>query len=285
MDLIHDVGSFSFESETIERMREEFYRYQNEEVSLEGFLDTLQRFIPSTIKNFFKFSKSLNTTTFKFKYDKKLQDNVKKYIVTKSYLDLDDDFAYIPPYYSGTYLQYADLLFNISKYSKALEKNIDQYEHTLGIVLSSDNGKLTDFSKDIKLYNQWRSEREEYKKSLAALFTSKSTSDKVPYTQVIKRQEDWNIINETMTELEKNIMTINVVNIKKKIEVLSKHLSDIKTMVDNKTLDNGNKDLPRMIAIGALEIAEQIEFYSLLRYQLETLTKAIIDTVEHYKRK
>lgn len=270
-----------FESTFLNNMKAEYFSIQKEVQSMEGFLDGLKRMIPNTIKNFLGFSKSLTVNKHSVKaLDRKTVNIIQSKIIAVSYMDLDHDTAMIPAYFTGTYLQYAELLLKFAQYCSKLQQHIDQYERSLALILSDPKGNLKDFSKEISEYSQWRAEREGLKQDLAALFTSKSTSDIAPYGQVIKRQSEWDDVIKTMESVSIIINRIDVKDIKDSITHLSNLLTEIKKLIDQGNLDESNKDIGKQIGMGALEIAEQIEFYSLLRFQYDILYNCIIETVD-----
>ena len=130
-----------------------------------------------------------------------------------------------------------------------------------------------------------RGEREELKKELAALFTSKSTSDKTSYSQVIRRQSDWFDIDKSLSTIAKRVNDIDSKKIKDNIKILSDHLVEIKAMLEKGEIDNSNKSIVNLLSVGCLEIAEQIEFYALLRFQYDILFTAVTDTIQLLNKK
>lgn len=273
------MSDVSFDYNYIEELRRNVDE-NNEEVSLEGFVDTLKKIIPNAVKNFLGFSKSLDIRSKAVTFNSREINKILKKSQGSNYLDRSDSLVYIPPHYTGTYLQYCELLDKFADYSNSLIGNMNFFEENLGYILSNENGKLKDFSKDITEYNQWRVERENLKKELASLFTGKSTSDKTTYDQVIKRNSDFVDIAKYIDTIQEKISKIDVKKVKENINLLSSHLTDIKKMLDEKKIDDASKDIGRNIAIGTLEIAEQIEFYSLLRFQYDILTTAIFDSLD-----
>ena len=275
----------SFDTDYIEKLRNDVERVKEEEISIESFLDTLKKVIPNTIKNFLGFSKSVDVKKSNlYTLDSKDLRDLKN-ITNQKYLDITDSICYIPPHYTGTYIQYCELLDKFSLYSSNLIKNMSYFEENIGIIISTKNGSLKDFSKDVKVYNQWKVEREELKKELAALFTSKSTSDKTSYSQVIRRQSDWFDIDKSLSTIAKRVNDIDSKKIKDNIKILSDHLVEIKAMLEKGEIDNSNKSIVNLLSVGCLEIAEQIEFYALLRFQYDILFTAVTDTIQLLNKK
>ena len=270
----------------IQELRKNKVSIEGMEESVEGFFDTLSSVIPNTIKAFFGFSNSFDVKDYGIvkPIDSKISKKIGKDLLKYGYLDLSEDsIAYVPPYYTGTYLQYIDLLLDMAEYNSHLLERMNTFAVSVGEIISSETGQMKDFSKDISNYSKWAAERNTLKNTLASLYTGKNANDAVRYGNVIKRQADWTEINEKLAELTKRINSIDAKEVKKKVDTLSNHLMLLKENIEKGVIKNPNKDFNKSIAQGALEIAEEVEFYALLRYQYDIIITCITRTVEQIR--
>ena len=252
--------------------------------SMEGFFDTLKNIIPNTIKAFFSFTNSLSFKNSVVKgLDSKWVNVIKKDIIQHPYLDVVDKIAFAPPYYTGTYLQYVELLKEMVAYNNGLIARIEAFDITIGRIISTPTGQLKDFTKEISEYSKWSTGRNTLKNTLASLYTGKSTNDAVPYGNVIKRQADWDEVLKGLVEIEKGINQIDNKKLKKQLDILAEHLAILKEMIEKGSISNPGKDFNKQVAQGTLEMAEQIEFYALMRYQYDILLTCVQRTAEHFK--
>lgn len=255
------------------------------QTSLESIKETLLNLIPDVVKNFSGYVADFISRDFKIKFDpisdKEL--NTIKGIHSEIYLELKDKAMPIPVYFTGTYLEYLSILEQMMEYNRAIEYNQDQFRKIVGSVLSDERSRHKDYSKEIHFFTELRAKREHIKENLSRLFTGKSTLVKAPYSQVLKRNKDWDEIIKKLDTLVKEINTFPVNKVEKNVSVLNEQLNIIVDQIKKGELEEAHPSLTKALSIGALEIAEQVEFLGLSIYQMDILNKVIHTAIEQFE--
>lgn len=245
----------------------------------EGFISSIRRIIPSILDRFTKFVNVFKAPKPVYDFDRVTTTNV-NIIKGHDYIDLSDITVPIPQHYSGTYLDYAIMLRIMTDYNESLLPNLLSLERNLGVIISTPNGVNTDFTNEIKRHEENRNRRNEIKDNLASYFTSKSADSGAPYSQVVKRNHD---LSECLTffsyvaDNQNKIDSNQVLKISKNI---STHLTTLKKMLSNDEFGSTNKTLAEYLQIAVLEMAEEMEFFSLTRYQTDIFRTLFLDAIK-----
>lgn len=245
----------------------------------EGFISSIRRIIPSILDRFTKFVNVFKAPKPVYDFDRVTATNV-NIIKGHDYIDLSDITVPIPQHYSGTYLDYVIMLKTMTDYNESLLPNLLSLERNLGIIISTPNGVNTDFTNEIKRHEADRKRRNEIKDNLASYFTSKSADSGAPYSQVVKRNHD---LSECLTffsyvaDNQNKIDSNQVLKISKNI---STHLTTLKKMLSNDEFGSTNKTLVEYLQIAVLEMAEEMEFFSLTRYQIDIFRTLFLDAIK-----
>nr|DAP45225.1 MAG TPA: vimentin [Caudoviricetes sp.] len=250
--------------------------------SEEGFLDAIKRIIPSIIDSFNNFAKKLGFDDKPLSYLSHVRQVDVKEVSKSQYTDIMDAIIPIPQYYTGTYLAYISLLNKFSDVHKELLFNMETFQKNLGIALSSPTGLNQDFSSDLKRVRQLKQERQSLKEEMAALFTGRTNVVKTSYGNVIKRNADVLECAKVMAEVADKINAIDNKKVVSTTKDLAEQLNAFKKHISSKDVVINGKTVPDYFVESTLELAEEIEFYALTRYQysiFKSLFEEMLTTV------
>lgn len=180
---------------------------------------------------------------------------------------------------------------SLAEYSSALVKAVEEFQDLEKDVLSpygswlgqrvADPASLKALTNSLKIPGLQAPKLEATQKQLDHYFPSKVDSKEPIYGEVIRRQADW-------VELYNNIKKLNTLYANGKFEAVQKKVPELSQLLEVLSQRMGefqgeyqlSSINTERLAKVTFEIAEQIEFYGVIRHRVEELLKVVEQNVE-----
>lgn len=208
------------------------------------------------------------------------------------YTDMAKVTLYVPSGLAVTYREWLSVLDKCAEVTLTIESRVlDPMLTWVGLLTSDDsrflNRRVRDGLGDIDF-----ADLDVLKKDIAKCF-NKRYKDERPYGEVLTRNKDWDLVVEESNLLTERTARIRpgVVHEKTKqlshyLDTLAKHLSDPDT-VDKFNDEYGklfNRDIISTLADMTYKVAQEVEFFSVYVYYLETTSQSIEDSMAKIKK-
>jgi hypothetical protein len=203
------------------------------------------------------------------------------------YTDMAKISLYVPSGMSVSYLDWLKVLEDAAETTLTLESRVlDPFLAWVGLLTSDDsrfiNRRVKDGLGDIEF-----SDLDRLKGAIAECF-SRRVKDERPYGELLGRNKDWdtvvkesNLLTERTARIRPNVIHEKTQQLSHYLETLAGHLSDPDT-VDKFNNEYGklfNRDIVSTLADMTYQVAQEVEFFSVYVYYLESTAQAIEDSM------
>lgn len=248
-----------------------------ESVALESFSDTVKKLVPSisaSVRSFvssfrYKLSDADGRTT-EF-YNEAEFAKLVKLLDSHKYTNLMELRLYVPEGFKG----------NITEYAKTLQRAQAHVNKVLGDVVIPYNVFLSKLvtnpnaAKDTRLQltqlNQIKAAREFLRSQLAEFFMVGSTASYCKIGDAVSNNAEWSVLADTLKLISADFDMKRPEQVKDAVE----DTSELLDALSNSASDNGLRDISsqtlRTLGDATLEVAREIEFFSIINYQVNTL--------------
>lgn len=248
-----------------------------ESVSLESFAETVKRLVPSIASSVSTFTSGLRVVLQSSRgastayYDEREFDRAVGVLAGHKFTNLIDLRMYVPEGFKG----------NIAAYAALLNRAHEHADRVIGDVLNPYNvfvSKLVtnpNAARDTRLHladlNKIKTAREFLQAQLASFFPAGSTVASIKLGDGLDNQGN-------IKELAGHLKAISEVFDPKKTETVNKSVKDCSELLDalgEAAHNDGLRDISaqtlRTLGDATLEVAREIEFFSVINYQVNAL--------------
>ena len=207
-----------------------------------------------------------------------------KNITKVSFAEVRTLRADVPEGFDGYYLDYVGVLSDCAKELEQLTTDVlKPYAIFLGQLVSArDVKRLVDDR--AHQYKKSERERKDGYKAIARYFTTVKADNSKLIGDVIQRNGDWTGV---FTQLNKATASINAVDrdvLKDLVSQAEDYLEVLHGMLKDDKLQGITPESSKALAAGAYEVAQHIEYYSVVYYRILGFTNALAGTVERVNK-
>lgn len=267
-------------------------------ISNEGFIENVGNYVSKVVTNFSDYFKNSNI--------KKITSNMVGWSIKLdahdsaviAQFDKDPMFyglivneqipAVIPPYFTGDYLSYAELLNSICEHAMGLPEYIGLTYDTIGKVVTSLEYSMNSFNEVKEALAKKDASRQGLRDDLASLYTGKVNTDFADFTKVFKSGKDvstfvkmFDDTHFTGTFFNKKNKDGLPKNIIKQGNDLSALMIEFNRLYKGGEIVNVEKGFNVLFSKLALSVAEEMEFYALAYYQRDILSNSFVKTLDN----
>lgn len=248
-----------------------------ETISLESFSDTVRRLVPSIASSIASFTNGLrvvlqadrgSTTAF---YDERNFDRAVTQLTDQKYANVLDMRIYTPEGFKGNIATYAEVLARAQKHADGVIADVvTPYNVFLSKLVTNPNA-ARDTRLQLSELNKIKAAREFLTGQIAAFFPAGSTAAAGKFGDSIENMA-------ALRSLADNLKTIDAAFDQKKANAVTQAVKDCSSLLDalsNQAHEDGLKDISaqtlRTLGDATLEVAREIEFFSLINYKVNSL--------------
>lgn len=243
---------------------------------LPGFVASVQSFFQNMVRS----APDYHVIDQKF-FSRKLKDS------NVQYTSMSKVSLYIPSGLSVSYLEWLEILNECAEVTLTLEARVlDPFLAWVGLLTSDDSRFLNRRVKD-GLGQIDFADLDRLKQKIEGAF-SRRYKDERPYGEVLERNKDWdavieqiNLLNEKTARIRPKVIHEKTATLSQYLEDLSGHLSD-PDVVDRFNTEYKklfNRDIISVLAEMTYQVAQEVEFFSVYVFYLESTTQAVEDSV------
>ena len=203
------------------------------------------------------------------------------------YTDMAKVTLYVPSGLAVSYQEWLDVLAGAADAALTIESRVlDPMLTWVGLLTSDDSRFLNRRVKD-GLGEIDFADLDKVKKDLAKCF-NKRYKDERPYGELLSRNKDWdtivgesNLLTERTARVRPSVIYAKTKQLSDYLDTLSKHLSDPSTVekFDTEFGKLFNRGIVSALADMTYRVAQEVEFFSVYVYYLETTAQAIEDSM------
>jgi len=162
----------------------------------------------------------------------------------------------------------------------------------LGGLLTSDDSRFTNRRVKDGLADIDFADLDRLKKSIGQCF-DRRVKDERPYGELLDRNKDWdtvieesNLLTERTARIRPSVIYEKTQQLSHYLETLATHLSDPDTVdkFNNEYKKLFNRDIVSALADMTYKVAQEVEFFSVYVYYLESTAQAIEDSMVKIKK-
>lgn len=248
-----------------------------ESMALESFADTVRKIIPSlasSIKAFttnFRYVLSDDKGATNFSYNDRDFENLVKMLEGHKYTNLMDLRMYVPEGFKGNITAYAATLQRAQVHvAKVIGDVVVPYNVFLSKLVTNPNA-----AKDTKLQlsalNQIKQAREFLKGQLGEYFQAGSTASYCKLGDAVESNNDWKLLFAALNGINTDFDIKRAEQVKNAVDDCSQLLDALSTAAQENGLREISPQTLRTLGDATLEVAREIEFFSLVNYQVSVL--------------
>jgi len=249
--------------------------------SLPGFVASVQSFFQNMVKS----SPDFHVIEQKLFSHKLTASKIQ-------YTDMAKVTLYVPSGLSVSYLEWMKVMDDCSQTTLTLETRVlDPFLTWVGLLTSDDsrftNRRVKDGLADIDF-----ADLDRLKESIGQCF-DRRVKDERPYGELLDRNKDWdtvieesNLLTERTARIRPSVIYEKTQQLSHYLETLATHLSDPDTVdkFNNEYKKLFNRDIVSALADMTYKVAQEVEFFSVYVYYLESTAQAIEDSMVKIKK-
>lgn len=262
--------------DTFISLEKEFNLIALESQVLSNVASTLKNIFPSIVekvKNSFTKTKDLPEIEIKLSTEQAFITNEIHHF---KYLDVAELSVNYPEGFIGDYLEYATDLLAIVKSMKDINKDsLDPFFLTLSTFLTNKEEKFS--TKDLtQFYSNIRKQRQGFIDIIAKHYDHNApVIAKTKILHLVSRNTDFKTLFTVMNTLKKEAETINLKLVNDNCSKIAQLLDLVIKRADQGAITNVSPEVLKNLSIGSYEIASEIEFLSIVYYQVLILISAV----------
>lgn len=248
-----------------------------ESVSLESFTDTVRKIIPSissAIRSFtsgFRYTLSDDNGLTTTVWNQRDWDSLVKTLDGHKFTNLMDLRLYVPEGFKGNLASYAETLLRAQEHvNKVIGDVVTPYNVFLSKLVTNPNA-AKDTRLQLTALNQIKATREALRAQLAEYFTPGSTVAYCKVGDAVANNADWKMLGESLKSIHADFDIKRPAQVKEAVD----DCSELLDALSNSAAENGLRDISsqtlRTLGDATLEVAREIEFFSVINYQVNTL--------------
>lgn len=203
------------------------------------------------------------------------------------YTDISKISIYVPSGLSVSYLEWLGVLEKCSEATLTIEERVLDPFLTWVALLTSDDSRFTNRRVKDGLSEMNFEDLDALKKELGNCF-SRRVKDERSYGDLLDRNKDWddviaraNLLTEKTARIRPSVIHDKTKQLSQYLDILANHLSDpdIVEKFDNEYGKLFNRGIVAELANLTYQVAQEVEFFSVYVYYLESTTQAIEDSM------
>jgi len=261
-----------------------------ESTALESFSETVRRIVPSlssSLKTFAANSKAVFANqrgVSNFNYSEAEFESLVRTLEGHKYTNLMDLRFYIPEGFKGNITAYAVALQNAQKHVSATAADVVVPYNIFISKLLTNPIAVKDTRLQMINLGKIKQAREFLKAQLGEYFQPGSTASTCKLGDAVTSNSDWKPLRETLKIINNDFDP-------KLVKQLNNSVDDSSMLLDelsNCTRESGLRDISpqtlRTLGDGTLEVAREVEFFSLVNYQIGVLLTVMGQNTEFLKK-
>jgi hypothetical protein len=202
-----------------------------------------------------------------------------KKVESYKYVNLKDRTIVVPEGFNGNWLAYTNSLLECTEYLSKLEVRLNDYLVYIGGLMNSPDGQKS-MRDNTVLYRNMEKRRGDFNKERQGFFDQTSTRTTQTYQTVMQRNEDWKSLFGNLRELERKINLISRKTLLAKVEEIDTVLGVMVRSIQAGSLNQLTGPAVREVSEAAFTLAHEVEFFSVVYYEILTFTNAVNATVK-----
>jgi hypothetical protein len=237
----------------------------------------------STIKNLFpnllrgisnSFNKQDSLPQVEVLYTK-LQNSALYKLKHVDHLDLDALSVVVPEGFISDYITALKVSMDGINYMNSVANNVlKNYKVYVSMVISNRDDK-TSLRDNSSHYKEYARSRDIINQEFSKLYKSNSFEVSRPFTKLIRRNSDVNVVFHETNKLLDLLKMIDIRNVKDQTNSISDLLQIVIDQVEAKKIDNVSPETLKNLATGAYEVAKQVETFSACYFRIKTIVESI----------
>lgn len=193
------------------------------------------------------------------------------------YADMRDYQVYVPEGLDVTYLDYLDALMPAVEHAAKVPKALDDFTTYLSLLIHRPDA-TQETKSFLNTYAEMDKEREAALAKIAACFSKGLTHTQRPLGQVMKNNASWSGVTDTLNTLNTTMSKVSHKHLNQKIEETLTLLQTTRHQIETQQKAVSGETLTNLSS-GTYHLAQELEFYSVIWYRLESFTYAVDDTM------
>ena len=237
----------------------------------------------STIRNLFpnllrgisnSFNKQDNLPEVEVLYTK-LQSSALYKLKHVNHLDLESLSVVVPEGFISDYITALKVSVDGINYMNNVANNVlKNYKVYVSMVISNRDDKIS-LKDHTPHYKDYARSRDIINQEFSKLYKKNSFEVSLPFTRLVKRNSDVNVIFHETNKLVDLLKMIDVRNVKDQTNSISDLLQIVIDQVEAKKIDNVSPETLKNLATGAYEVAKQVETFSACYFRIKTIVESI----------
>lgn len=265
-------------------------RLITESMALEGFSDTIKRVMPSiatSMKTFFNdlpFVVAEDKGSDQPKFTRRGFEETQRLLEKQDHTKIMSLRVYTPEGFKGHLPGYVEELLVAQKFVNNIVGEILTPFNTYLSKLISDKKSIMDTRIPMQHLGQAKHDRENITARLGTFFEPGSTNTSCKLGDVIQRAGDWKQFSYNVEQLSENFDPKKPGQVKEAIGHCAEFLDILSTNAENDDLREISAQNLRVLGDITLEVAHQVELFSLVNYQVNSLLAVMGQNTEFLKK-
>ncbi len=185
--------------------------------------------------------------------------------------------AYVPEGFSGSLVDYSLTLKQAAEFVSPLQAQLlHPFNVLLGVLLSSSDARRLTDDKAL-FYGRLQTEREHRIAQIGGFFHGGKESHR-PISEVMSRNGDWETLLDQSRQATAMINSVDRALLSQSVKQADETLKLIAQLLEQGKLQHVTPETSRALSEGALQVAQQLEFYSVVHYRILGLNSCVQDT-------
>lgn len=195
---------------------------------------------------------------------------------TVPYEEIDRLTIVVPEGFKGQYLPYFNALNEALSFRDAVTKPaMEDFYISVSSVLTNRNAKIS-LKDETRKYRELEKLRNDQNKVVTQYFRPNASDAQMQYQQLVEKNEDVQAVFVESKRLEKRLAEMNLSDMQNHVKRIT---SALQLLIDQATSGGAEHISPEVgknLAIGAQEIAHQVEFFSINYFRAIALRNSVI---------
>lgn len=245
------------------------------------FFHQLPLYLVDVIKCFTGLTEGIAT----YELNKEFFKSIDQQFLLINYGSIAEYEARVPPHFSANYLSLLMILDKAVDEVLTINKDLVEFEIEIVKFLNDKTYTKKDQQSKIAVYKNKASYRLAVKNEIAALHKNHSGGIYQPYQVVVKKQSDWSEIKRVYERIIQKLNQLNGKELKKVTDRIAEGMKLLKEGIDKGKFEEPHPSFAPFVSNGSLYLAEKVEMYAIIRFQLSMLENAMFETVKAVKKR
>lgn len=201
------------------------------------------------------------------------------------YMDVMDERAEVPEGLSVTYLEYLNVLVPAQERASEVLTNVIRPFTKYVAKLITDEKVRNGVRHSIREFTDLEKDHEKFEREFGECFAKNSYGPTQPFSAVVKRQADWQLVFKKTEELKKHYDKYDQKAITSALNDLYASVGELMKLVNAEGFAGVDRDLTKQLASGMYSVAREIEFSAHTTYRTVTFINCVNATVETAEKK